>query len=70
MKFVECGMFQLPGIVFDKSEMNDDLRDEMVAWSEQSNCGMLMNDRLWSFMSESQRDWFLLRFSEILPGTE
>ena len=50
--------------------MNDDLRDEMVAWSEQSNCGMLMNDRLWSFMSESQRDWFLLRFSEILPGTE
>lgn len=67
MKLVQVGMFRLPGLSFDRDEMTDELRDEMVEWAESSKCGMFMNDRLWSFKHEGQRDFFLLRWSEHVP---
>lgn len=70
MKHVSVGMFKLPGLSFDRDEMNDDLRDEMVNWSESSNCGIFMTDRLWSFKNEGHRDFFLLRWAERVPKKE
>jgi hypothetical protein len=67
MKQVSVGMFKLPGLAFDRDEMPDDLRDEMVEWSESSNCGIFMTDRLWSFKSEGHRDFFLLRWADRVP---
>jgi len=67
MKHVQVGMFKLPGLSFDRDEMSDELRDEMVEWAESSNCGIFMTDRLWSFKSEGHRDFFLLRWAERVP---
>jgi hypothetical protein len=67
MKHVTVGMFNLPGIAFDKDEMTDELRDEMIKWSDESNYGMFMTDRLWSFKNEGQRDFFILRWAERIP---
>ena len=67
MKHVTVGMFNLPGISFDKDEMTDELRDEMIKWADESNYGMFMTDRLWSFKNEGQRDFFILRWAERIP---
>lgn len=64
MQNVATGVFNLPGIHFSRDEMNDQLRDEMIAWSEETNCGMHMTDRLWSFRNDAHRDLFLLRWAE------
>lgn len=63
-------MFKLPGLSFDKDEMSDELRDEMIEWASSSNCGIFMNDRLWSFKNETHRDFFLLRWLDRLPSKE
>lgn len=70
MKYVKTGIFELPGISFDKTEMSDELRDQMKSWAEETQCGMYLTDRLWSFMDEGERDWFLLRWSDAIPKTE
>jgi hypothetical protein len=67
MKTVQCGIFKLPGLSFDKEEMTDELRDEMIEWSISSKCGIFMTDRLWSFKNEGQRDFFILRWSDKIP---
>lgn len=67
MKQVECGPFKIPGISFGKDEINDDLLHEMIEWVDQSGCGMHMTDRLFSFISEGQRDFFILRFADKFP---
>jgi hypothetical protein len=50
--------------------MSDELRDEMVEWAEQTKCGIFMNDRLWSFMDEGHRDFFILRWFDRVPKNE
>ena len=64
IKTCEVGLFKLPGIVLDKEEITPELLDEMDLWllSEQG-CGMKMTDLLWSFKTEAQRDWFILRWA-------
>lgn len=64
MRLVQTGMFNLPGISFDRGEIEDDLLTEMVDWIEQSNCGIKMTDRLLSFRNEGHREFFLLRWSD------
>lgn len=61
---VQCGLFKLPGLSFDKEEMTDELRDEMIEWSVSSKCGIFMTDRLWSFKNEGHRDFFILRWTD------
>jgi hypothetical protein len=68
MKITRCevGMFKLPGVVLDKSEITEEKIHEMDEWrySEQG-VGTRMTELLWSFKSESQRDWFILRWSGV-----
>ena len=52
----EVGMFRLPGIVIEAEEED---------WcNSEFGKGMRMTDRLFSFRKESQRDWFILRWSK------
>lgn len=67
MEIVTVGMFELPGISFSKDEMSDELRDNMISWSAATNCGMIMNDRLWSFKNSGQLDFFILRWADLIP---
>lgn len=68
LKTCEVGLFRLPGVVVEHDkEINDTemkMRlDEAEAWSKETNCGKRMNDYLWSFRNEKQRDMFILRWS-------
>ena len=67
MKYVEVGMFRLPGIVFNKGQISKELNDEMVAWANAEGVGMSMTENLWSFKKESHREWFILRWSDAIP---
>lgn len=66
----EVGLFRLPGIVVERPEDTSDeswakTLEEMDAWAaSEQGCGKRMTDYLWSFKKESQRDWFILRWSE------
>jgi len=67
MKIETCqvGMFRLPGIVLNKEEMTEEKLQEMDAWRlTEQGTGTRMTDLLWSFKTEAQRDWFILRWSE------
>jgi len=67
MKIETCqvGMFRLPGVVLDKEEMTKDKIHEMDEWRQsEQGVGTRMTDLLWSFKTEAQRDWFILRWSE------
>ena len=67
MKIETCqvGMFRLPGIVLNKEEVTEDKLSEMDAWRlTEQGTGTRMTDLLWSFKTEAQRDWFILRWSE------
>jgi len=68
MKITRCevGMFKLPGVVLDKAEITEEKIHKMDEWrhSEQG-VGTRMTELLWSFKSESQRDWFILRWSGV-----
>ena len=60
----EVGMFRLPGVVLDKEEMTEEKILEMDEWAQsEQGCGTRMTEVLWSFKKESQRDWFILRWS-------
>jgi hypothetical protein len=67
LKTCEVGMFRLPGIIIEAEEdetINEDNIKEMEAWcNSEFGTGMRMTDRLFSFRKESQRDWFILRWS-------
>lgn len=66
-KFVEVGMFRLPGIKFSAA-LSDELMAEFIDWSKKNNCGTCMGPALWSFKSAAARDMFVLRFSEQLAN--
>jgi hypothetical protein len=69
MKLTKCevGMFKLPGIIVSAEkdeELKPELLTEMEQWSlTEQGTGKRMTETLWSFRKESQRDWFILRWS-------
>jgi hypothetical protein len=67
MENCEVGMFKLPGLRFEKGQLPPELVEEMTAWAKENHCGMIMHDWLWSFKNEAQRDWFILRWSDVIP---
>ena len=64
MKHCQVGIFKLPGIAFDKEELEDQVIDEMEQWSKDNHCGMKMTNTLWSFKNAKHRDWFILKWCE------
>lgn len=70
MKNVEVGLFKLPGIVFEKGEVDDELLEEMKAWAKEEGVGMSMTESLWSFRKEAHREWFVLRWTDHLHKPE
>ena len=70
MEHVKVGMFNLPGIKFEKGLIPDELHAEMCEWAKENHCGYPANEWLWSFKSEAQRDWFVLRWSDLIPKPE
>lgn len=64
----EVGMFRLPGIVVEAEEdevITEAQLKEMEDWCDSEfGTGMRMTDKLFSFRKESQRDWFILRWSK------
>jgi hypothetical protein len=68
MQTCEVGMFRLPGIVIEAEEdevITEEQLKEMEDWcNSEFGTGMRMTDRLFSFRKESQRDWFILRWSK------
>ena len=66
VKLCEVGLFKLPGVVFDKNSITAELAQEMAEWSKSpQGVGYQMTPFLWSFKTESQRDWFLIRWSNV-----
>ena len=64
MKTCEVGLFRLPGIVFEKDQMTEAKIAEMDEWAASAQgVGTRMTEVLWSFKNKSQRDWFLIRWS-------
>jgi hypothetical protein len=66
MKIETCqvGMFRLPGVVLDKEEITEAKLHEIDEWRlTEQGVGTRMTDLLWSFKTEAQRDWFILRWS-------
>lgn len=70
MEHVKVGMFNLPGLKFKKDQIPKELNDEMAHWAKTSHCGYCMNAWLWSFKTEAQRDWFVLRWIDSIPKEE
>jgi hypothetical protein len=68
LKTCEVGMFRLPGITIETEEeetITEEQLKEMEDWcNSEFGKGMRMTDRLFSFRKESQRDWFILRWSK------
>jgi hypothetical protein len=66
-KTCEVGMFRLPGVVIESEEdetISEEALKEMEDWcNSEFGTGMRMTERLFSFRKESQRDWFILRWS-------
>lgn len=65
MEFKKCevGLFRLPGISIDAETTTDEHLDEIAAWSESTHgVGKRMTPTLWSFKSENQRDWFIIKW--------
>jgi hypothetical protein len=67
MEHVKVGMFNLPGLKFEKEQLSEELIADMEAWATENHCGYKMNNWLWSFKSEAQRDWFVLRWIDHIP---
>ena len=64
MKTCDVGLWRLPGVVIDKEEINEERLAEMDAWANSpQGVGKRMTETLWSFKKESQRDWFILKWS-------
>jgi len=70
MKIVNCevGMFRLPGIIIEAEEeetVTEEQLKEMEDWcNSEFGTGIRMTGKLFSFRKESQRDWFILRWSK------
>ena len=65
IKTCEVGLFRLPGIVFEKGQLTPEKIAEMDEWAKSAQgVGTRMTDVLWSFKSESQRDWFILKWCD------
>ena len=70
MKIVNCevGMFRLPGIIIEAEEEETGTEEqlkEMEDWcNSEFGTGIRMTGKLFSFRKESQRDWFILRWSK------
>jgi hypothetical protein len=66
-KTCEVGIFRLPGIVIESEEeetISEESLKEMEDWcNSEFGTGMRITERLFSFRKESQRDWFILRWS-------
>jgi hypothetical protein len=66
-KTCEVGMFRLPGLVIESEEeetISEESLKEMEDWcNSEFGTGMRITERLFSFRKESQRDWFILRWS-------
>lgn len=67
MEHVKVGMFNLPGLRFEREQLTPELQAEMTAWAKENHCGYPMNEWLWSFKTEAQRDWFILRWIDQIP---
>jgi len=69
LKQCEVGMFRLPGIIVEAEEeetISEEQLKEMEDWcNSEFGKGMRMTERLFSFRKESQRSWFILRWSKI-----
>lgn len=69
MKLTQCevGMFRLPGLIIsadEGEELKEEQLKEMEDWcNSEFGKGMRMTDTLFSFRKESQRSWFILRWS-------
>ncbi|NDG30591.1 hypothetical protein EB118_11040 [bacterium] len=70
LKTCEVGMFRLPGIIIEddndenKTKVSEEQLKEMEEWcNSEFGTGVRMTDRLFSFRKESQRDWFILKWS-------
>ena len=69
MKIVSCevGMFRLPGVIIEAEQdetITEDQINQMEDWcNSEFGTGMRMTDKLFSFRKESQRSWFILRWS-------
>lgn len=64
MKTCDVGLFRLPGVVIDKEEATPEKIKEMDDWAASAQgVGQRMTETLWSFRKESQRDWFILKWS-------
>ena len=67
LKTCEVGMFRLPDIIVEAEEeetISEEQLKEMEDWcNSEFGTGMRMTDKLFSFRKESQRDWFVLRWS-------
>ena len=70
LKTCEVGMFRLPGIIVEddddenKTKVSEEQLKEMEEWcNSEFGTGVRMTDRLFSFRKESQRDWFILKWS-------
>jgi L-rhamnose isomerase len=70
MKHVEVGMFKLPGITFKMDSLAPNIAEEMVAWAKENRCGTCMGPGFWSFKTDAQRDWFILRWIDSIPKEE
>jgi hypothetical protein len=68
-KTCEVGMFRLPGLVIEPEEeetISEESLKEMEDWcNSEFGTGMRMTEKLFSFRKESQRDWFILRWSKV-----
>jgi hypothetical protein len=60
---VEVGLFRLPGVVLEQSELTEEITQEINTWCTQNNCGKQMTSVMWSFKKETQRDMFILKWS-------
>jgi hypothetical protein len=69
MKHVNVGMFNLPGLNFP-SDPAPEIVEEMLGWAKENKCGYCSGPRLWSFKTEAQRDWFILRWIDHIPKME
>jgi hypothetical protein len=64
MSSVEVGLFRLPGVVFEREALTPEKVEEINTWCAENKCGKQMTDVLWSFKKPTQRDLFILRWSE------
>lgn len=65
---VKVGVFKLPGLqLTQRNLISAEVIEEMKIWTTETKCGIHMSDELWSFKTNAQRDWFILRWADHLP---